>query len=104
MPHGWRLGDSSRSLLISPRIRRIFIVCLLVRAGIGCFLLLLLLCIEGDVFAIEGVVDGVVEVYASDVDFRTERFESLLFRLGVNVGCVGGVFFATEKTVEVFGS
>ena len=84
MPHGWRLGDSSRSLLISPRIRRIFIVCLLVRAGIGCFLLLLLLCIEGDVFAIEGVVDGVVEINAGNVDFRTERLEGFLFGLGVN--------------------
>lgn len=86
MPHRWRLGDSSSGRLsISPRIRRILIVCLLIRAGIGFFLLLLLLCVEGDVFVIEGVVDGVVEVYAGDVDFRTEGLKSFLFGLGVNV-------------------
>lgn len=86
MPHGWRLGDSSSGrLLISPRIRMIFIVCLLVRARIRYFLLLLLLCVEGDVFVIEGVIDGVVEIYAGDVDFRTEGLKSFLFGLGVNV-------------------
>lgn len=47
--------------------------------------MLLLLCVEGDVFVIEGVVDGVVEIYAGDVDFRTEGVKSFLFGLGVNV-------------------
>ena len=62
----------------------IFVVCLLICAGIRCFLLLLLLCVEGDVFVIEGVVDGVVEVNAGNVDFRMEVLEGFLFGLGVN--------------------
>ena len=47
--------------------------------------MLLLLCVEGNVFVIEGVVDGVVEVNAGNVDFRMEVLEGFLFGLGVNV-------------------
>lgn len=57
-------------------------------------LLLLLFCVEGDVFVVERVVDCVVEVDTSGVNLCTERLESFLVR---------SFLFATLETVEVFG-
>ena len=66
-------------------------------------LMLLFVCVEGDVFVIEGVVNRVVEVDTRDVNLPTEEFQIIFNRFG---GCsfrACEVLLATKETVEIFG-
>jgi len=67
----------------------------IVRAGLGLRrLLLLLFRVEGDILVGERIVDCVIKVNASGVDFPTERLESFM---------VCNFLFAALETLEVFG-
>lgn len=57
-------------------------------------LLLLLFCVEGDIFIVERVVDCVVEADAGGVKFLVEGLKSFLVR---------SFRFAALETLEVFG-